>query len=224
MKKLIILSLAFLIITACKKTDNSTSTSGTVTDVDGNVYHTVTIGTQVWMVENLQTTRFNDGSAIPLITDSVAWINALTPGYCWYNNDPLAVKNPYGALYNWFAVNTGKLCPPGWHVPTDADWEILINTLGGDSIAGGKMKESGTTHWKSPNIGATNISGFTALPGGARALYGGFYNLTEDGYWWSATETYQWSAPAIILMNEEKALFPFTYDAYMGLSIRCLKD
>ena len=119
-------------------------TGGTVTDIDGNVYHTVTIGTQTWMVENLKTTKYNDGTAIPLVTDSTAWLNLTTPGYCWYNNDAATYKNTYGALYNWFTVNTSKLAPSGWHVPTDAEWTTLITYLGGETVAGGQMKSTGT--------------------------------------------------------------------------------
>jgi len=225
MKKLVMLLMILSVLAGCKKTDNSSTTPPvTITDINGNIYHTVTIGTQVWMAENLKTTRFNDGSAIPLITDSATWSNALTPGYCWYNNDSITVKNPYGALYNWFAVNTGKLCPPGWHVPTNADWAILINTLGGDSIAGGKMKESTTKHWKSPNTGATNVSGFTSLPGGVRTFDNNFYGYTEAGYWWSATEYYEWAATFIVLGYSYKELYQGTGSARMGLSVRCLKD
>ncbi len=158
--------------------------SDTVTDIDGNVYHTVTIGTQVWLVENLKTTRYNDGTSIPLVTDSAAWSNADTSAYCWYNND-IANKNTYGALYNWFTVNTGKLAIAGWHIPTDAEWTTLTDYLGGESIAGGKLKETGTTHWRSPNAGATNESGFTALPGGHRDVNGTFSAMGDDGFWWS---------------------------------------
>jgi uncharacterized protein (TIGR02145 family) len=143
-----------------------------VTDTDGNVYHTVIIGTQEWMVENLKTRRFNDGSAIPLVASSSAWPTLTTAGYCWYNNDSAANSATYGALYNWFAVNAGKLAPTGWHVPSDSEWNVLITYLGGESVAGGRLKEAGTVHWNSPNAGATNEFGFTALPGGHRDLYG----------------------------------------------------
>ena len=123
----------------------SGANSNTVTDIDGNAYHTVAIGTQVWMVENLKTTRYNDGTAIPLVTDSAVWGNLTsTPGYCWYNNDMSMYKNLYGALYNWYAVSTEKLAPEGWHVPTNSEWGVLINYLGGDTSAGGAMKETGS--------------------------------------------------------------------------------
>ncbi len=109
----------------------SVTTPGAVTYVDGNVYNIVIIGTHVWMKENLKTTKYNDGSNIPLVIDSTTWVNLTTPGYCWYNNDATSHKNTYGALYNWYAVNTGKLCPAGWYVPSDTEWQTLMNYLGG---------------------------------------------------------------------------------------------
>jgi len=164
----------FVIFASCGdqlKTDNPPS--GAITDIDGNVYHAVTIGTQTWMVENLKVTKLNDGTSIPNVTALTAWNNLTTPGYCWYNND-IANKKLYGALYNWYNVSTGKLCPTGWHVPSVTEWTTLINYLGGESVAGGKLKETGTTHWVTPNTGATNTSGFTALPAGIR------YSNTDD--------------------------------------------
>ena len=157
----------------------------TITDIDGNVYHTVTIGTQVWMVENLKTTRLNDGTSIPMVTDNTTWNYLHSPGYCWYNNDPATYKNTYGALYNWLAVNTGKLAPVGWHVPSVEEWNTLVLWLGGTNIAGGKMKEKGNSHWNLPNTGATNESGFTGLPGGGRDYSGNFYILQNTGIFWS---------------------------------------
>ena len=135
------------------------------TDFDGNNYPVGQIGTQIWMVENLKTTRYNDGTDILSITDNTTWENLITPGYCFYNNG-VVNKNTYGALYNWYAVNTGKLAPKGWHVPTNDEYTTLITFLGGESVASSKLKESGTSHWQSPNTEATNQSGFTALPGG----------------------------------------------------------
>lgn len=132
-----------------------------IADADGNTYKIIKIGDQVWTAENLRTTRYNDGTEIPLVTDYTAWTNLTTPSYAWTNND-IGNKSVYGALYNWFAVKTCKLCPSGWHVPTDAEWTILENHLGGITVAGGKMKETGTEHWFAPNTDATNESGFTA--------------------------------------------------------------
>jgi len=159
----------------------------TVTDRDGNIYNTVRIGTQVWLKQNLKTTKYNDGTSIPNITVNTDWQAVTTPGYCWYNNN-VSYKSVYGALYNWYSVNTAKLCPTGWHVPTDAQWTTLATYLGGESVAGGKLKEAGTTHWISPNTGATNSSGFTALPGGYRDGTGPYYIIGYNGYWWSSTQ------------------------------------
>ena len=168
---------------------NNGDTNITVTDIDGNVYHTVKIGTQTWTVENLKTTRYNDGTPIPLVTDATAWAALTTPGYCWYDNNEVAYKNKYGALYNWYGVNTGKLAPAGWHVPTNAEWLLLIKYLGYANAAGGKLKEAGITHWITPNNGATNECGFTALPGGERWGVGGMFDGVDwFGCWWNTTE------------------------------------
>jgi uncharacterized protein (TIGR02145 family) len=156
-------------------------------DVEGNVYKTVKIGNQVWMAENLKTTKNNDNSDIPLVSNRLEWLNISIPGYCWYDNDEANNKATYGALYNWFTVNTGKLCPTGWHVPNEREWIKLTDYLGGANVAGGKLKESGTTHWESPNESATNESGFAALPGGFRFGDGGFSNYGTNGYWWGSS-------------------------------------
>jgi len=200
--------------------------NGTVSDGDGNTYSTVTIGTQVWMAENLKTTRYNDGTAILPVPLNYVDFNSATPGYCWYNNDDVTNKSTYGALYNWLAVNTGKLCPTGWHVPTNAEWATLINYLGGEVVAGGKMKETGTTHWKSPNLGATNSSGFSALPGGRRFYDGNFSYLGEDGLWWSSTDNHFINAGFLYIKSSENGLLYNTIweDVRMCFSVRCLKD
>jgi uncharacterized protein (TIGR02145 family) len=128
---------------------------GSMTDRDGNSYKTIHIGNQTWMVKNLSTTMFNDGTAIPIVNDASLWGNLLTPACCWQNNDPIR-KVTYGVMYNWYAVNTGKLCPTGWHVSSDEEWTELTDYLGSEKVAGGKLKESGFSHWKSPNAGATD--------------------------------------------------------------------
>lgn len=208
-----------VILTGCKKEDEDL----TITDIDGNVYSTVTIGTQVWMVENLKTTKYNDGTSIALITDNTEWSNANTAAYCWYDND-ISNKDSYGALYNWYAVNTVKLCPAGWHSPADPELTALSDFLGGDDIAGGKLKEMGTTHWASPNEGATNESGFTALPSGYRSWNGNF-NL-------AGTYTCIWSSSEL---NDLEGWFREIYGwkpnftrsedfKEYGFSVRCLKD
>jgi len=160
--------------------------TGLLTDFDGNTYNTVTIGDQTWMQENLRVTKLNDGTRIPCVTDEDTWLYTNEPGYGWYDNDASTYGELYGAFYNWYTVNTGKLCPVGWHVPTDAEWTTLTDFLGGEEIAGGKLKEAGTEHWGVPNTDATNESGFTALPGGYRSNGGQYYSIEWSGRWWDA--------------------------------------
>lgn len=201
----------------------------TVTDIDGNIYNTVTIGTQVWMKENLKTTKYNDGTAIPIVTDNAAWSKLTTPGYCWNNNDEASFKATYGALYNWYVVdaasNGGKnVCPTGWIVSTDGQWTTLITYLGGENVAGGKLKETGITHWQSPNAGATNESGFTALPGGNRNGNGEFFTTGYNGYWWSSTAAYTYYAFLQSIYSISSIIYRRQYVMSSGFSIRCLED
>jgi uncharacterized protein (TIGR02145 family) len=194
-----------------------------VTDVEDNTYSTIQIGTQTWMAENLKTTKYNDGNAIPNITDNTSWDALTSPAYAWYDNN-IANKVTYGALYNWYAVETGKLCPVGWHVPTDAQLTQLTNYVGGESVAGGKLKEMGTTHWISPNEGATDEYGFAALPGGDRLLNGVFYSIGAIGSWWSSTDTLSIYAWHRFVWNNE-IRFSRIYDSKTnGISVRCIKD
>jgi len=200
----------------------------TVTDIDGNVYHTVHIGTQVWMVENLKTTRYNNGSAIPLVTDNAVWIDLSSPAFCWYNNDS-TYKNTYGALYNWYTVNTNKLAPQGWHVPTQEDWIILSTFLGGDSIAGGKMKsigtmEGGTGLWHTPNAGATNEYDFSGYPGGLRDYDGSFQLMGYVGYWWTSTENSCFSVWLRLVTSYDAKCRNEQAGKDYGYSIRCVSD
>jgi uncharacterized protein (TIGR02145 family) len=191
-------------------------------DQDGNNYKTIIIGSQTWMAENLRTTKYNDGTPIPLVTAKSAWIILSTPAYCWYNNDT-TYKNSYGALYNGYAVNTNKLCPEDWHISTDAEWTTLIQLLGGENVAGGKLKELGT-HWMEPNSGATNEIGFTALPGGTRYTNGLFFTIKTIGYWWTFTGSnvlngWYWS------MSSKNGAVSRSYDnSTNGFSVRCVKD
>jgi uncharacterized protein (TIGR02145 family) len=194
-----------------------------INDTDGNVYHPITIGTQTWMVENLKTTKYNDNTYIPRITVDTLWGKLSTPAYCWYNNDSTGNKSTYGALYNWFAVNTGKLCPTGWHVATYDEWQVLFNYLGGDNIPG-KLKEAGTAHWASPNTGATNSSGFTALPGGQRSEDGVFDFALWNGLWWTSTEVTAPDAFGIWIATDLTDVYSSMEDERQGYSVRCLKD
>jgi uncharacterized protein (TIGR02145 family) len=201
------------------------SSAITVTDYDGNVYPTVTIDTQTWMAKNLRTTRYNDGSGIPLVKDSAAWIILETPGYCWYNNDSMANAEPYGALYNWYAADTSKLCPAGWHVPRDDEWTALTDYLGGEDVAGGKLKEAGTTHWMVPDTGATNEYGFTALPGGFRGTFDGrFDDKGARGEWWSSTGISSTDAYVRSMSLASNKVERSNYFKKRGISVRCLKD
>ena len=197
-----------------------------IMDIDGNIYNAIMIGNQVWMVENLKTTRYNDGESITNVTDNSAWVASSADAYCWYNNDETTYKNMYGALYNWNSVNTGKLCPTGWHVPSDTEWTALQTFLGGNLIAGGELKESGIIHWSSPNTGADNSSGFTALPGGYRTHFDGtFLKVNTDGYWWSATLQVSGNAWYYFLYNISSVMYRGN-DGYKnnGFSVRCIKD
>jgi uncharacterized protein (TIGR02145 family) len=197
--------------------------TGSLDDIEGNTYKTVTIGTQVWMAENLKTTRYNDNTLIPLVTDNVAWSHLITPGYCWYNNDASAFKSDYGALYNWYTVATGKLCPSGWHVPTDLQWSELAEYLGGETLAGDKLKEEGEAHWTILNSGATNESGFTALPGGGR-IDGSFVYIGTAGAWWTATAYDAENALCRELDNNIVELLKGYLGKNQGFSVRCIQD
>jgi uncharacterized protein (TIGR02145 family) len=149
----------------------------------------VKIGTQVWMKKNLDVDKYRNGDPIPQVKDASQWTKLKSGAWCYYHNDP-ATGKIYGKLYNWFAVNDPRgLAPEGWHIATDEEWTALTGFLGSDSTAGGKLKESGTTHWQKPNTGATNESGFTALPGGYRLIDGTFNNIGKYGYWWTSTKS-----------------------------------
>ncbi|MEI6679534.1 MAG: FISUMP domain-containing protein [Mariniphaga sp.] len=212
-------------------TSNSVTPVAPLTDGSGNTYEFLTIGTQIWMAKNLNTTKYNDGTAIPNVTASASWAAVTYGAWCDYNNTA-ANATIYGKLYNGFVVdnyittrytsNGGKnVCPIGWHVPSDADWTKLTNYLGGSLVAGGKLKESGSSHWTTPNTGATNSSGFTALPGGCRYDSGIFNFMPNIGEWWSAGNTTRmyWSLQyGIITINSNSSTNQY------GYSIRCLKD
>ena len=199
----------------------------TLTDVEGNKYKTVVIGDQEWMAENLKTTKYNDGTDIPLEQDNKKWIAITTPAYCWVGNH-IANKDIFGAFYNWQAVNTGKLCPKGWHVPTDEEWTKLTDFLGGLDVAGGKMKATGTDLWNSPNTGASNESGFSALPGGYRYGYfwgsGEFYELGLNGYFWTATEYTETHSRTRTVNAERTKVYSSVFVKNNGFSVRCVKD
>ncbi|MFC2121660.1 FISUMP domain-containing protein, partial [Bacteroidota bacterium] len=205
-------------------TPSSSKEPQTMMDIDGNIYSTVTIGSQIWMGQNLKTTKYNDDTPIPLVTDGTTWGSLNSPAYCWYDNN-ISFKNPYGALYNWHVLDADKLCPTGWHIPTYDEWNILTDFLGGIEIAGGKMKEVGTNHWLPPNVGATNSSGFKALPGGGRDSFGSFLLFGTSGFWWSLTETISTDAWIRDLSTDFGSVgWASNFNKKYGYSVRCLRD
>ena len=253
--------LSFLLLTSCQQDDfdqdfmldlnsiesSATSdmvnkTKGKLKDIEDNVYKTIKIGKQWWMAENLKTTMYNDGTPIPYVDDNLEWKGISTPAYCWYDNEESTYKATYGALYKWQTVNTGKLCPKGWHVPSDAEWKILEMYLGmtqeqsdmegpRGAPAGGKLKETGLDYWWEPNFGATNETGFTALPGGVHVgipSENDFSGIGEVGCWWSSTPFFYGSD----LVDAWKRFTSYgeanigrDHPSIMdGLSVRCLKD
>jgi uncharacterized protein (TIGR02145 family) len=196
----------------------------TVKDAEGNIYVTISIGKQIWTAENLKTTKFNDGKPIPLVPDEKAWKALKTPAYCWYNNE-IKNKDVSGALYNWYTVNTKKLCPQGWHVPSDTEWQTMIDYLGGTATAGDKLKEKGVEHWKNFLSTATNDFDFTALPGGMRYFDGGFPLFGESyAIWWTSTEYSEWQALNRGLHDSSSRSYSASDNKRSGFSIRCVKD
>ena len=206
---------------------NPNLTYGTLTDIDGNVYKTIKIGTQTWMAENLKTTKYRNGDPITNVTDNASWAALSTGAYCWYNNDKTTYKATYGALYNWYVVKDSRnIAPTGWHVPSDTEWTALTTYLGGESVAGDKLKEVGVTHWQSPNIGATNESGFTALPSGGRKDFAGtFYALGDIGFWWSSsTKVNDIDGAGSPFLGNTSSIFSGYSRKQYGFSVRCIKD
>ncbi len=196
------------------------TTTEPVVDVDGNLYPVVRIGDQVWMAKNLQVTRFRDGTEIPNVEGEDQWGNLTTPAYAWYDN----VNNQYGLLYNGYSIANDDLCPEGWHLPDTAEWNTLIETVGGKEVAGGKLKETGTVRWMMPNVGATDEYRFTALPGGLRYVDGEFRNKGKGGYWWAAPgESLEELTGPSIGHDQEKVNLAVGPPKF-GSSIRCVKD
>ena len=207
---------------------NPNLTYGEVKDVEGNIYKTIQIGTQTWMAENLRTTKYNNGTPIENIIDGTQWENDKKGAWCYYNNEE-SNNNPYGKLYNWYAVtNSNQICPKGWHVPTDEEWTTLINFLdpnanGGnnDNITGGKMKSTGTQQWLSPNTDASNSSGFTGIPGGFCYIDGTFFFKSKFGFWWSFADN---NISCVVLSYTSTLISRLTHKRQVGFSVRCVKD
>lgn len=207
---------------------NPSKTYGSMTDQEGNVYKTVVIGTQEWMAENLNTSHYRNGDLIPNIIDNTQWTGLTTGAWAYYLNDS-QYECPHGKLYNWFATaDSRNICPTGWHVPTDLEWSNLINFLGGEVLAGGKMKTTGLQYWYSPNQAATNASGFSGLPSGILfATYDGqFWDFGGSGYWWSSTENSSTDARFRNLDYDNGNAYSFSFGdgKQNGFSVRCLKD
>jgi uncharacterized protein (TIGR02145 family) len=205
------------------------------TDVDGNIYATVVIGNQEWMASNLKATRYRDGTPIALMEDAGTWASTRTGSYSWYDND-IANKDVYGALYNWYVIqylqvfgNIDDICPTNFYLPSRGVFEGLADALGGSMVASGALKEAGTSHWDSPNTGATNQSGFTALPAGNRDSSGSFVAKGQSGSWWTSDDT---DVPDISLassfyLDDKNTIYSSTVgsDPYEdGLAIRCMRD
>lgn len=203
------------------------------TDGDGNNYTTVTIGTQTWMAENLKTTTYNDNTAIPNVTDNIAWADLTSATYCWYDNYATTYKNKYGALYNWYAVKTGKLAPAGWHVPTDAEWTTLTNYVSahlGASLNAGKAFAANTdwtTNTITGNVGCNltlnNSTGFSGLPSGFR-VKSGFYSTGIFTYWWSTTEYDTSNAKAWMLAASISNVYSDSEMKFFGFPVRCVRN
>jgi uncharacterized protein (TIGR02145 family) len=198
-----------------------------VTDIDGNIYKTVTIGKQVWFAENLRTTHLNDGTPINHLPENNDWVSAHEPAFCWYNNDFEKYGKFYGNLYNWHAVNTAKLSPVGWHIPTLAEWDTLVKYLGDGEFAGDMLKEKGTTHWIAPNQSALNSVGFTALPGGYRNGAndaGSFYGIGKHGVWWSSSPGNPPSSFGRRIDYNRTYMVTECFIKELGFSVRCVMD
>lgn len=210
--------------------DNGT---GTISDIEGNIYRVVKIGDQYWMAENLRTGTYYDGKPIG-ISPVANWPDQILGLSAWYNNDSASYQIPYGRLYNWYAVNTGKLCPAGWHVPGDQDWKEMELFLGMDALEvestgnrgtneGGKLKSEGTLYWASPNTAANNETGFSALPGGS--IQGtAFNNMGNYGYWWTSDSVTNAQAMMRYLGHDLGSVFRDGFFKSSGFSVRCIRD
>lgn len=217
----IILLFALIILTTLNTL--SAQDAGILIDRDSNSYKIVKIGNQIWMAENLKTTSLNDGTPIARVTGIPEWAAMSAPGYCWYKNDT-TYKEVYGALYNAYAVITNKLCPAGWHVSTNDDWSELVTYLGGEDVAGGRLKETGTTHWSDPNSEASDEAHFKALPGGSRYTNGLFLTIKNMGYWWSPGETNTFNNWYRSIYNRDKSVSRNFIESTNGFSVRCVRD
>ena len=206
---------------------------GSATDIDGNVYATVVIGNQEWMASNLKATSYNDGTPIPITEDAFVWANLGTGSYSWYDND-IANKDVYGALYNWYVMQYLQLrsriddiCPTNFRLPNRGTFEILVDALGGSTVASEALKEAGTSHWDPPNTGATNQSGFTALPAGDRDDTGSFVAKGQSSSWWSSddSDVPDLAVASFLYLDDTSTTSALASHPYEdGLAIRCMRD
>jgi uncharacterized protein (TIGR02145 family) len=217
---LIIMGLIIVFTNSCKKSVDI------ITDVDGNDYTKVTIGTQVWMVENLKTTRYSNGDLVGTTTPATLDISSeATPKYQWAYDGNESNVATYGRLYTWYtATDSRNVCPIGWHVPSDAEWTTLTTYLGGEETASGKLKETGTAHWITPNTGATNESGFTARPSGYRFFSGSYYTIGSNCFWWSSTEISTTNACFRGISYITNNVASSNFGKQLGFSVRCIED
>jgi uncharacterized protein (TIGR02145 family) len=230
MKKLLLPFLSILFM-ACQKqisTEKVFEHPASLPDIASakafNNGSALTIGTQIWMNENLNAVTYRNGDKIPQVKNPAAWAGLTSGAWCWYSND-FAIGAIYGRLYNWYAVHDPRgLAPQGWHIPSDAEWTTLSTFLGGATAAGGKMKETGTTHWTAPNTNASNSSGFTGLPGGNRSNSGPFSNISNLGFWWSSTQGSTGLALARHLSYDNGDIPRNDANKQNGFSIRCVAD
>lgn len=225
---LLILVLVIITIAGCNKSEDAGEilSGETVKDMDGNVYHTVTIGTQVWMVENLKTSTYRNGDLIPNVIDNAEWAGLKSGAFCNYNNDTV-IGNKYGKLYNWYAITDSRnIAPTGWHVATNQDWKTLSDFLGGSMVAGGKIKKTGTSYWNSPNVGATNESGFSALAAGGRGYEGSYQGMGELALWRIPSVGENASPWNVITLMRGFSAIDWSYGGVKnsGMSVRCVKD
>jgi uncharacterized protein (TIGR02145 family) len=225
---LFIIVSSFVLLSACNKEEDEDPQPvqpNSVTDINGNVYPTVKIGNQIWMKENLKVTKLNDGTAIPEVINNTTWAQTNSPGYCWYENDKPTYGNTYGAFYNWYTVETGKLCPTGWHVPTEAEWDTLIAFAGGAATGGKALKEVGNTHWSCEMHNGTNSTGFTALPSGRRHyLSGSFDFVGQTTSFWTVTSINESNAFGKTIYCETHDVPGYNANKHEGMPVRCLKD
>lgn len=218
-------TLRWTISTKCQNSfdDIYVNFGSKVKDIDNNEYKIIQIGSQIWMVDNLRVTHFQNGESIQLVTDDNVWKSLSSSGYCNFNNTDKDL-NLYGRLYNFYTVTDDRnLCPVGWHIASDNEWNTLFNYLGGKEIAGGKMKESGTIHWASPNTGATNESGFNILPSGYRDYSGFFISKGYATGFWSATERNSVEANVKYFYFSGSDVYLSEFKKGTGFSVRCIK-